>query len=566
MRKSGEITDVELTQSGAGWVAPSEAAVGSGRKIALSMLAMLVLGAAAWWGSGRYWADESRQQVAEAWDALRVCLLGEAIPSQTRPSTRMRFIALAVAHTEEEGVWPARCAPYAEALDEALSSRSMQRQFGGLPSAAAALSDSDGEALDLLYGELELADLPLPKRAVSVLPAPEPSLPMLSKKELASMGQIVDLAGIDAALDGDDGHVLRLLLPEASPLICRFNDGPRDQRWQTMACRNTPMTIERDARLRLTRSEPGAPDMIYARDTSEADGFYDASTGQRLWRPRYFDAQAVVRGDGASTILYADMRDGKSRERVDQFRVMTMVPGKRPKRRRLRIPSDARAMLFPGQLLWWHPKDGKDVAYLAPLSGGKIGKRHKIGELAAGTRPVADCAGEEMRAVLLVSGIRERRYAMVFMRDDKTLVSDIGVIEGKLSLSCHGNHAMLTRLSKKRAARWRCAADKCVRGLSSPLPLVTGSLAALAPLGDQVVLAWAAPREPLRLRIGDPDDLQDTPDAIVLDDELHDGIEPVAMDMISADGLAVLLIHDAGNRVFALRIDQDGPSPVRIVR
>jgi hypothetical protein len=183
------------------------------------------------------------------------------------------------------------------------------------------------------------------------------------------------------------------------------------------------------------------------------------------------------------------------------------------------------------------------------------------------SRYVADCASSGVHATLFVSGINERRYALLFRRGRDLLPPlDVGVIGGKLALSCHDGAAMLTRKSDDRIARWRCDAKHCVQSLSDRMPLMKHALVTAAPLGDAMAMAWLAPGEPLRLRVAAAADLDDAPDRMLFDDEPHGGIEPVAMRMLSADGLAVLLLQDAGNRVYALRLHDDEPTPVRVVR
>jgi hypothetical protein len=531
---------------------------------------MLVLGGSAWWGSGQYLEQESRQQVADAWDTLRICLMGDGLAPGTRPSEHRRLILHSIAHTDDADEWPSRCLPYAERLDASLEARSVRSTLGSLPSAVEVVR-SEAESLpelDALYGELERADLPLPKRDLTVPTAPGAIKPLLRAKDLGVIGKVVELDDIDVRID--EGRVLRLLIPESSPLVCRFNDGPRDQRWQTVACSEAPLTTDNDAHLRLSRAMPGAADLIYARDGAKRDGFYDAATGQRIWRPSYFDAQAYVRDSGTTSILYADMRDGSRLERVEQFRLLDLVPGKRPRSRSIRVPSDARVMLLADGVLWWSPESQRhDTLMMASRAEGKrpLAKAKRIGQIQAKSRRIDDCRSDDTLAVLFASGIKERRYALAFRKDDVWLPPlDVGVISGQLVLSCHDGAAMLTRRSGGHFSRWRCNAVRCVQTRTGGLPITKDTVVASASLGTDMALAWISPGQPLRLRIAEPDSLHAAADVLLFDDANHGGIEPTAMRMVSADGLAILLMQDEGRRVYALRIGGGKPQPVRIVR
>jgi hypothetical protein len=513
---------------------------------------------------------QSRQEVADAWDAVRVCMVGDGLAAGTRPSEQRRLALHAVVHEQSDAPWPARCLPYAERLDRALEARSIPAAWRTLPRAVAVVSSNaeDLPALDELHAALEGADLPLPQRDASTARAPAAVAPQFKSRDLATIGQVTHLDDVHVQLD--EGRVLRLLLPEAKPLVCRFNDGPREQRWRSVACSSVPLTLGERTQLRLSPAMAGASDLIYARDGADSDGFYDGSTGQRIWRPRYFDAQAYVRDSGTTTILYAEMRDDHERERVEQYRALSLVPGQRPRNRRLPIASDARVMLLGDNVLWWSPTTDRDDALtVAALGDDKrpLGKPQAIGTLSRDARLVSSCESEGTSALFFVSGVQERRYALVFRKAGVWLPPlDVGVIEGKLTLSCHDGVAMLLRSDEDSIARWRCNATGCAQALATPPAVVPDTRFSVAPIGDSLALAWSAPGEPLRLRIAAPHELETARDAILVDDAAHSGLEPTSMRMISGDGLLLLLLQDEGGRIRALRIAATEASVVRIIR
>ncbi len=571
--KSGEITGVagdppaEARASGGDDLTAIAPPRRASRKSAWwSAASALALGALAWWGAGAFFADKHSREAAEAWNAVRLCLLGDGGLGGVQPSERMRRIGLAIAHTPQQAQWPGRCVAHGERLDAALSVRELAERLGPLPSAAdVARGVASPADIDRLYSELELADLPLPKQPLSHVPAaPEPATPKLRATDVAPLGQVIHLDDVHVQSDGDDGRMLRLLLPEdAAPLACRLADGPRAERWHSAVCRAVPMETRPADRLRLARAEPGAPDLIHAAEAGDRTGFYDASTGQRIWRTRYFDAQAMVHQSGHSTIFHADMRDDREREAVEQFRLVDMRPGKRPKSRRAAVPTGARGLLWPELLLHWTAGERHDALMALPIAADKP-QPLRAGELPTGSRYVTDCASGGVRAALFVAGVQERHYALVFQRGRDLLPPlDVGVIEGKLSLHCHDGRAMLSRVGE-RVARWTCDPQRCQMDLSQPLP--RARLLAAAPIGKRIALAWMAHGEPLRLRIAEPAELAGARDMLLFDDALHGGFEPIALRMFAADGLGVLLLQDAGNRIYALRLGEGDPTPVRVVR
>jgi catechol 2,3-dioxygenase-like lactoylglutathione lyase family enzyme len=573
------------------WTAPSpEAPAHRGRAGAITALiataSMALLGGAGWYASGAYLEGRAKQEAADAWEQSRVCLLGNGLRARTAPSERMRRIALTVRHRAGDDPWPARCAEHTQRLDRALASRTLVQALGPLP-ALAPLVDGDEprelfEAVDRIYEELEVASLPRASPGLAtVTPAPSPSHAKIHKRDLAPIGRIANLHQIDTSMDVDGGTVLRLLIPEQRPLVCRFNDGPRSERWQSVACQAAPVSLDEAAKVRLADAHRGAPDMIQVRDGAASNGFYDATTGQRLLKPRYFDAQAVVKRDGTSHLLYADLDGDGDSDRVKRFRLMTIEPGQRPRSHRLRLPSTARVRLLSDRLLWWQhetagddehfaPRDGLFMAPIQPsTSKRRLGKATRVGELPPKSRPLAQCASRTTRITAFVSGVNERRYALHF--DEQGAAPkpplQVGHIEGRVSMSCDAGAAIITRRQGDVVSVWRCDEAQCVASQAGPLPAADPGLSEVAPIGDRVALAWAPDGEPLRLRIAAPNELHAAADVIVLDDDLHGGLEPTAMRWITGSGLAILLLQDVGRRVYALRVTGGGKiTPVRVAR
>ena len=580
---SHQVEADERRSGDAGWAAPPRNGARSSRRALVAVAVLAALAAGGWWGAGSILAQQAKQQVADRWDALRICLLGEGLEPGLRPSERFRFVWLGSQDGPAHADWPGRCEPFAQQLDAALATRAAYEQLGPLPSAVTIVRSSHpaehADDLDLLHGELEMADLPLPRRSGVVPPAPGAARPLMRAEDLGSLGRAPSLGAIDASLDLQNGRMLRLLLREPDTLVCRLNDGPRDQRWQSIACRSVPLDHSAQGKLRLAPSEPGAADLIQIYDGEDSDGFYDATTGQRIWRPRYFDTQAVVRHSGVTTILHGETREGHELEQVERFRLSTLRPGKRPSARTLRIPAAARVLLMANSLLWWGGQQGEDAQgpassrdqlFAVDLGDGlkEPAARRGLGDIPSGSRHVASCASGDRLALLMASGVRERRYTLLLRSHGRfSPPLDVGVIGGRLELSCQDGGAVLSRLGETAITLWRCTADGCARSASHELPMLREGAAALAPLNDEVVLVWTRPGEALRIRSGPADRLHQLADTLILDDADHDGLEVEALRLVSADGVALLLVQDLGGRIHPLRLTPGKPpTPVSIVR
>jgi hypothetical protein len=548
------------------------------RRAQSAVVAALVagLGIVAWYASGRYFGDKAKQEAADRWDALRLCVLGDRLLPGIKPSERVRLIRLANPEPPKAGDWPTRCVDHAERLDDALAVRAVNESVGPTPSAGyltRRLDDAGARAdLDLLHEILDAADLPLPRRSRSVPMAPAPAKVQLTTVGIDVLGKALRLNDIDVAFDPRTGRSARLLVPEKKPLVCHLDEGAPEVRWTHATCRTSLLSAPR-GRLSLALTEQGAPDLLRVQDAGDLNGFHDAASGLRVWPSRYFDAQAHVSASGVTTIVAAQLEDEESRGKVDHFRLIRSAPGERPKPRRLPLPSDARMLLLPQALLWWAQAPGAKSAKLTaqPLEGtgdAPLAAARALGDLHAESRAVGFCGDGATTAVLFTAGIHDRRYALLFHGPDGFApLSDVGVIEGRVTLSCHEGAAMLMRVADRRITRWRCTRSGCQVGSSSALPALEGKTWAAGPVGDKVAVVWTTPGGALRLRLGTPDALATMADSIVLDDPEHGGLEVTDLRLVTAGGTGLLLVHDQALRVFALRLDGRGTaSAVRVTR
>jgi len=574
-------------QSGAAWVRPALAAArrwGFGaRSLGLSVLAAALLAAGGWVGTGAVVESDSRQLVANRWAELRTCLLGTGLPPGARPSQLLRSIQLSATLQDNGSQWPRSCVPYAEQLDRALASPTMRTALGVLPQARELLSAPQivdrGAEIDALFAALEAAQLPLPKNHRAVPQPPAPAQATLHRSELGLLGTTPNLHSMKVTIDPQSGQVARLLLDQSPPLLCSLNAGPRDQRWARASCRSLASSTGGQDGLRLARSEPGSADLVYRQDVTGKDGFYDVASGLRVWRPRDARAQAVVRKSGVTTVLYAETRGEGIDRHVTSRRLVHLRPGRAPSNRRLPIPRNAQTLLLPHGLMWWAHSDSERGAKLfgqrlsdsgpgADQPRRWLGKRELIGRLPTGSRHVADCASGTTQAVLFSTRGSEPRHTLLFREQAmfQKLV-DVGVVSGAPALSCHGDTAILLQRRGNRIARMHCTIDGCRQASTSPLPGFDDGVAAVAPIGPKLILVWTRPGEPVRLRMGAPDTLHQVADELLFDDEQHDGLEPIALRLVSNNGLALLLLSTRNGSTYGVRIPTSGrAAPLQVVR
>ncbi len=542
-------------------------------RVTVSLAVAAVLSAAAWHISGKMFASEAAQVVANRWAELERCLLGDGLPSGVLPSARLRAIELAAAGSESQ--WPEQCAPFAAELDAALAAPAIRPEAGStrpLQTLLAAGAVRQGAELDAIWRRLRAADLPPSKSRRAVPLPPEPAKPRLQSAQLAALGNTTRLQDLLVDFDASNGRTLRLMFGGKSPSVCHFNDGPRKQRWQSAVCRKVPLELQGSEGVRLARAEPGAADLIYLRKGPDDDGFYDAASGLRLWRPQHRGAQALVHKNGVTAILYA-RREREQDGRIDHWRLVRFKPGKRPRNRRLAVPKDATARLMPRSLVWWSPSKKPDRVEIFARTlldqAQRLGPAKRIGTLPASSDFIGECASDQLAALLFVTvGLDEPKYHIVFRQAGRFAPPvAAGVLRGNLALSCDEEGVLLSRRDNGRLSSWRCTTKGCVAASSGKLPLFSKGLSVATFIGKRALLVYSTPNGPVRLRIGTPDELEKSDDVLLFDDARHGGMTPTALRLVGGNGLALLLLQTQEGAVYAVRIDSKGRAlPVRAVR
>lgn len=537
-----------------------------GRTAVASLLTMALLGGAGWLGSGHLLERQARQRVADRYDALRICLVGET--GRLPPSEQLRLARLAVEHGPAGDAWPVRCLPYAAAFDASLEARAVPPTLRALPRATAIVEAPDlrGHDLDEIALAVERADLPLPAHDPAVPVAPAAATPRLGARALEAFASVEQLDRVVAALDpgapAGERAAMRLVVPDGEGLrICRLDRDLREIR-----CRPTPLEPPVEAKLELAAAPEGAADLVQLRDAGEADGFYDAATGRPVWRSVYFDTQAVVSASGRVTLLSGVLRDDARGERLKRYQIVRIAPGKRPQTARLDVAPEARTMLLPGLLLHWQDADGGTALKALRYDDERVEASATVADLPTGSRRVAHCRDAGRDAILFAAGVHDRRYTLVTRQADHFHTIHVGIIAGRVDLSCHGDEAVLERIREGVATRWRCV-ETCSQETTGAMAALAGPAADFGSVGKRSVLLWAEEGGPLRMRLGAPGELAEQRDVLVVDAPQRSELRVASLRLIDGGGVALVLVQDAALKLYAFRIDERGDvTPVRPVQ
>ena len=555
-----------------------------------SVLLALLLGLGAWRGSDGFFAARARQQVANRWAALRRCLLGDAPGSSELPGERLRRLGrTAAAGRAEAGSSAERCAREVRGFDSALASRSLASGLERAPRASEIVDvavdlGERADKLDRLWIALRDADLPPADddRAVGPDPTREPSEPppAPAAPKLASFGSFGDLGSGDALASLGAGHGTRLLLPKPKgpPLLCSIDDASPGGAGPDLGCR--PVSARMPGEIvdwRLAQFELGAPELVYGRTASGKDGFFDATTGQRIWRPGSADAQAVVSASGAVSVLYPVAKKGAERghgragaqasaEVVDHFQLARLRPGRPPANNWLDVPATAQVVLTERLLVWWVEQDGSTGLYGQGLGdeASPFGPRHRAGTVPDRSRLVSgrDCNGT--MALVLADAGHPARHTLVQAKGGELIGPvDLGPFGGDIALGCRAASPTLAGIDGELGVvSWQCEGRSCARSVVKPpggAALAGGDgLLVVAPLGSRLALASWRPAEGLRLRVGEPAELEAAREMLLLEPEVRGRPGPKALRLLGGESSALLLAQSGAGDLHLLSIDVHG--------
>ncbi|MBI4955338.1 MAG: hypothetical protein HY908_25165, partial [Myxococcales bacterium] len=204
-------------------------------------------------------------------------------------------------------------------------------------------------------------------------------------------------------------------------------------------------------------------------------------------------------------------------------------------------------------LVWWPTAGGRAAAW--PLGAGERGV---AGEVAPGARAVASC---ELlgRRLLLASGSDAASVLVRGRRGATGFAVGAGGASPELALGCGADAALVVYHRGAQIDTERCTVD----GVCDPvvhawrLPADT-EVAAVAALGDEVLVAYVRAELGLRVRLGAPLALAAAREQVLFDTAREGGLDVEALRVAVVGDAAVLLVRDRALGLHVLRVDRRG--------
>ena len=247
------------------------------------------------------------------------------------------------------------------------------------------------------------------------------------------------------------------------------------------------------------------------------------------------------------------------------------MPGKQPRKRTLRLKRQAKVMLLPGSLLWWQADDDgvvavDDLTAQRMLPSGAKQPAKPLGRLPHGSEMLEDCAGAYGQVHLARNNTSPPRYTMLFHRDGSEAATvDAGVSRARVNIACQERAVMVTREHDAHLTLARCDRESCQEEGQVDLP--DAPLRAFGTIGERVVVVWGGRDSTLRMRMGTPESFASSPVQVLLDEPAASQLHVVGLRLMSAQGIALLLVQGDLGEVYVLRIDEQGDvAPISAVR
>lgn len=492
----------------------------------------------AWFVTGRALDERARQAAASAWVDAELCLVGPALASGARPSTRMRTIALG---PDAGRGWPKRCADVSRLLDEALKAPPLSAAFATAPRLVVSLAASSTErdaTVDRLWTMLRDAGLPAGTPSWKGV-SPEPTVVALKRAGMEVLATGFSLDAITFDWSSADG-ALRFLLPGDEPRWCRVDLESSTPELRCLALgENLPNPP------RMPWSEAKAPEFLFGRVAGRL-GFFDAAAGTRIWSPPTEEAFAVVRMSGEATVLQTEPHENE--EKGDSWRLVRLVPGQPQESRLLELPVGSRALLFPAGIVWWQPNRSYTPLYFAALERDRLTRRSTIGSFEPPTKILTRCALGQAHALVL-EGAKKRK---LLIGAGKRFRLDDFPSDGELS--CFGGQIRSVRLGSARIEVRRCDGHECRNETSVP---PSAENVVVVPVGDALVSLVVDSGGIGRAYVSTSKEARANP-KVVFEDAAAGGLDARAMRAVGGQKRGILFLQDEERRIYALAFDANG--------
>lgn len=391
-------------------------------------------------------ASAQPHDVSIARARLSACLLGEPVTHTDPGQAKLRTFELAGAPD-----WPQRCAPYATALEHALSRPDHEHD------AAASTALAKGDPFDFSVASLLRADLdePIASLAEAAHDVPRPPAPPPFARDVPGI-----IANADSPIELGDPD---LALMFRDQLHCRL---------AAHAAGLEPVAHCSYVADAVANTPPWSPILAAGDlDALTDDGLYSLATGARLVAARSAARASSVAGtrfvwpaDATRTSVIRRSPDGATNT--------------------LRLPHklDASATLVRDQLLWTENERVVGVS----LAGAAAGHVYEVAK-AAHLPEAETCATDDVAGVLLVAG--ENEYRVAAFINGAWRVSDPGP---RYRLLCAGGAVIGLSTGLEGGAlaidRVDCNATGCVATKGTvdhiPEPYAVGAI------GSDTIVVW----------------------------------------------------------------------------
>lgn len=508
----------------------------------------------------------------KSWNELASCLAGKAVSAELPERIKsVRQMQLAASATPNE-TWPARCAEYANALNQSISNsgatailkRKLAAKLGCNDDKASCKLSNDGSLVSVateLWEAAKSAELKTEAAAGVTTPAPA-SEPALSAKSFQSFSKAT-LRVVGPELQAD-GRALLLMKAEEGrgrPIACEFAPG-----FEKVSCTdaNAGMPELPLQNVALARSPKG----VFASALGE-DGLvaYDLATGTksevRGTEGRLVaDGLAVEGGTGDGGFVAVTLKSGKAGKDV-----------KLPVKVALNKP-----IVVADQVVWLEQVDTGVEFVAKSVAGGRLRDVSTVKGPFSGPFHVCEADGTLAVATFerhagqhgakATAGSDKTQFALTQFRDGAwTKALSATLPFGRLidsEIVCTKAGVALTWAHRAgevlEIGRLDCTADACTE-TKSQLPGVDSKFwYAAAPLGEKVLIAWRAGLGEARYRVAPIAELAKASDQLLFDSQDFGGPNAIDPSEYVSGNAALLLFKN--DRPVAVRIAADGGARV----
>jgi hypothetical protein len=539
------------------------------RRLRLSRLSNFLLGlGASAVGAG----CSSGGDPQKSWNELSSCIAGKAAAAELPERIKtIRQMQLAVSPSSKDA-WPARCAEYANALNQSISNsgstailkRKLAAKLGCNDEKTSCKLAGDSSLISTateLWEAAKAAELKTEPALNITTPvaAPEPALNAQSFKTFSKAPMKV--VGPELKPDGSALLLLKAEAGRGRPTACEFSPG-----FEKVTCKeaNGQMPELPLQNVMLARSPRG----VFASALGE-EGLvaYDLSSGVKsevrgTEGKLVADGVAVEGGTGDGSFVAVTLKAGKASPDV---KLPVKVPLNKP-------------IVAGDQIVWLEQVDGGVEFVAKSLAGGRLRDAGQVKGPFSG--PFHVCEADGMLAVATferhagqhgakaTAGSDKTQFALTQFRDGawtKALAATLPfsrVIDSEIV--CTKNGVALSWAHRAadglEVARLDCTLDACTETKSKLADVDSKFWFAAVPIADKVLVAWRSGLGEARYRVAPIGALATTTDRLLFDAQDFGG--PNAIDASEyASGDAALLLFK-NDRPVAVRFGADGSARV----